>query len=156
MTVIEFVHTEFAETDPQTVWQFWSNTSTWSEWDHGVEWCKLKEGHQFKLHGEALLLPKGAPFPLTICITECSPHESFTDKGDFDLGSIQFSHKVTPCSGGVQITHSLKFTPANPEAKEAFEMRMLPKIRQELPESVKTLAKSAEEKSRSQILAGNK
>jgi hypothetical protein len=146
MTVIELTHTEFAKTDPKNVWRLWSDTSTWSQWDHGVEWCKLKEGHQFELDGEALLLPKGSPSPLTIRFTECTPNQSFTDRGDFELGSIQFSHTVTPCPGGVKITHSLKFTPANPQTKEIFEMRMLPKIQKELPESVKTLAKCAEEK----------
>lgn len=144
--VIRFTHTEFAKADAESVWKMWSDVSTWSEWDHGIEWCRLKEGSKFELNGEASLLPKGSPFPLSIRFIECTPNKSFTDEGNFELGSIQFSHKVVFCKGGVEITHSLKYVSANPKAKETFEERMLPKIQKELPESVKTLAKCVEEK----------
>ncbi len=143
---IEVTHTEFAKADPKSVWQIWSDLTTWSKWDHGIEWCRFKEGNQFQLHGEALLLPKGAPAPLTIRLIECTPLQSFTDEGVFDLGSIQFSHRVIPHKKGVKITHTLKYVPANSETKKIFETRMLPKLQKELPESVKTLAKLAEEK----------
>lgn len=146
--VIELTHTESAKADSESVWKTWSDVSTWSEWDHGVEWCKLKEGNRFELNGEASLLPKGSPFPLNIRFIECTPNKSFTDEGKFELGSIQFSHKVIPYKDGVKITHSLKYVPANPKAKKTFEMQMLPKIQKELPESVKTLAKYVERKCR--------
>ncbi len=138
--VIELSHTEFAKATTQSVWDLWSDVSTWSQWDHGIEWCKLNEGCHFESSGEASLLPKGSPFPVKIRFIECIPNESFVDEGHFDLGCMQFSHKVIPLLDGVKITHSLKFTPANPKAKEIFEARMLPKIQTELPASVKTLA----------------
>ncbi|MCI0382496.1 MAG: SRPBCC family protein [Chlamydiae bacterium] len=151
--VVELTHTEFAKATPENVWKMWSDVSTWSKWDHGVEWCKLKEGSKFELNGEASLLPKGSPFPLNIRLIECTPNKSFTDEGKFEFGSIQFSHKITPYKDGVKITHSLKYIPANPKAKEMFEMRMLPKIQKELPESVKALAKFVEEKSQKTKIA---
>lgn len=142
----ELTHTEFARADAKSVWQIWSNCSTWSEWDHGVESCELKEGSKFELNGEAYLLPKGSPSPITIRFIECSQDKSFTDEGHFELGLIQFSHRVLPHNGGVEITHSLKYVPIDNKAKNIFEAHMLPKIRNELPESVRTLAKLVEEK----------
>ncbi len=142
--VIELTHTEFAKASPENVWEIWSDVSTWAIWDHGIQWCKLKEGNKFELGGEALLLPQGAPNPLSIRLIECTPGKSFTDEGSFELGSIQFAHTVIPDGSGVKITHSLRYVPANPQAREVFETYMLPKIQRELPESVKTLAKCAE------------
>ncbi len=143
---LELTHTEFAKADAETVWKMWSDCSTWSEWDQGIEWCKLKEGSKFELNGEAYLLPKGSTYPLAICFIECTYKKSFTDEGKFELGSIQFSHNVASYKDGVQITHSLKYIPTDDRAKQVFETHMLPKIQKELPESVRSLAKCVEEK----------
>ena len=149
--LIELTHTEFARANVEDVWEIWSDLSTWAVWDQGLEWCKLKEGHRFELNGEAFLLPKGAPFPLDIRFIECIPNKSFIDEGVFDLGSIQFSHKVEPYQDGVRITHSLKYTPASTKTRGVFEARMLPKLQQELPESVRVLAKQVEKKSQKKV-----
>lgn len=145
---IKITHTEFANASPEHVWSLWSDVSTWAIWDHGVQWCRMKEGHQFQVGGEALLQPKGAPVPVHVRIVDCAPNKCFTDEGSLDLGLIRFSHEIAPHKGGVMITHTLNFIPANPKAKEIFETRMLSKLQQELPESVKSIAKLAEGKRR--------
>jgi hypothetical protein len=144
---IELSHTEFAKSTPENIWSIWSDVSTWSIWDHGLEWCKLKENNKFEVNGEAILQPKGSPIPLSIRFTECTPNKSFTDEGTFELGAIQFSHSVSTCRNGVEITHSFKYIPANPKAKNIFEATMLVKIKDELPQSVKALANYAEKHS---------
>ena len=141
-------HTEFAHATLETVWGFWSDLSTWSKWDLGVEKCELKEGHRFEQHGEAKLWPKGSPVAVNIRITECTPLRSFVDEGVLELGQIQFSHQVVPSGEGVKITHTLVFIPANEQAGQIFEKRMLPKLQTDLPLSVKTLAKLAEQASK--------
>lgn len=139
--LIEIQHTEFAAATPENVWQKWSDVTTWPTWDHGVEWCKMKEGHRFELHGEALLLPKGAPAPLTIRIIECQVNQSFTDEGTLPWGMLRFYHFMTLEPGGVKLTHKLHFHPSTSEAKALFESIMLAKLQKELPTSVKSLAK---------------
>lgn len=141
---ITIAHTEFANASPESVWHFWSNVSTWSQWDHGVQWCQLKPGHKFQTGGEGSLLPQGAANPVEIQITECTPNMSFVDEGKLELGLIQFSHSVTPYKKGVNITHSLTFQPKNPQAKTIFEQQILPKLQIGLPESVKSLRTLAE------------
>jgi len=139
----EISHSEIVNATPESVWDLWSDMSTWSKWDHGIDWCRLKDGHKFQKNGEASLQPKGAPFPLDIRIIECSPNKSFTDEGKFDLGTIQFSHEVNRHEDGVKITHTLRYTPKNPAVAEIFNKQMFPKLKNELPLSVKMLAKMA-------------
>ena len=144
---LELTHTEFAKATPESVWHIWSDVSTWSQWDHGVEWCRLKEGHKFELNGEGMLLPKGAPAPVHFRIIECTPTTSFTDEGILELGSIHFFHQVIAYREGVNITHALKYFPGNLKAKEIFEAQIFPKLQKGLPESVKALAQLAEQQS---------
>ncbi len=148
---IQISHNETVKATPENVWALWSDMSTWSEWDHGIDWCRLKAGHKFQKNGEASLKPTGTPLPLDIRIIECTPNKSFTDEGKFDLGTIQFFHEVIPQKEGVKITHTLTYTPKNPAVAEIFNKQMLPKLKKELPESVKTLAKMAKELSTKKV-----
>ncbi len=141
---IKIEHTEFAKARAETVWRFWSDVSTWVLWDLGLEWCKLKPGHLFQLHGEASLLPTGAPLPLDIRITECTLHKSFTDEATMELGSIIVSHEVTPHEEGVKITHCFQYIPLNPQAEIIFKQKLFPKLKEKWPETVKTLARLVE------------
>ncbi len=141
---IKIEHTEFAKGKAETVWKFWSDVSTWSLWDLGLEWCKLKKGHAFQLYGEASLLPTGAPAPLDVRITECTPNKSFTDEAKMELGFILVSHEVIPHKTGVKITHCFQYTPLNPEAETVFRQRMFLKLKEKWPETVKTLARLVE------------
>lgn len=148
---LEVNHCEFAQAAPENVWKLWSEVVTWVLWDHGLKWCKLKEGHQFKLGGEALILPHNAPIPITIRIVECSPNRSFTDEAKTEFGSIFVSHEVIPAQGGVWISHSFRYTPANPQAAKVFENKIWPKMKAEVVESVKALAKMAQQEALQQI-----
>jgi hypothetical protein len=143
--LLEVTHTEFSHSTPDLVWKLWSDVSTWIKWDHGLEWCKLKDGHQFQLHAEASLLPKGAPQPVNIKIIECEPNKKFTDEAKFELGTLQAFHEIFPQKEGVNIKHSLKYIPANPHARAIFEKHMWPNLQRGLPESVKALAGLASE-----------
>ncbi len=142
--IVEITHTEFSEATSENVWKLWSDVGTWSQWDHGLEWCKMKKGHKFQLNGEASLLPKGSPQQVDIRIIECTPNKSFTDTATFELGILVAFHEIIPHKNGVNIKHTLSFTPANPQMKAIFEKNMLPKLKVGLPNSVKTLAKMAE------------
>jgi len=142
--IIKIEHTEFAKGKAETVWKFWSDVSTWSLWDLGLQWCKLKKGHAFQLHGEASLLPIGAPVPLDIRITEYTLNKSFTDEATMELGSIVVSHEVTPHKEGIKITHCFKYTPLNPQAEMLFKQQILPRLKEKWPETVKTLARLVE------------
>ncbi|MDP1609106.1 MAG: hypothetical protein Q8L98_07325 [Chlamydiales bacterium] len=141
---LKIEHTEFAKAKAETVWKFWSDVSTWSLWDLGLEWCKLKEGHTFQLHGEALLLPTGAPQPVHIRITECTPNRSFTDEAKMELGSILVSHEVIVFKDGVQITHCFHYTPSSPQAEIMFRQQILPRLEVKWPQTVRTLARLVE------------
>ena len=141
--MLEVSHEEFTGASPEVVWKIWSNPKSWKFWDSGLEWCKLKAGHRFEVGGEALLLPKMAPQPLSIIIVECTPNKSFTDKARFDLGEIYVSHEVRPKGNGSIIKHKLQYYEANLEAKTIFENKMWKHLQKELPASVKTLAQFA-------------
>lgn len=148
---LEINHCEFAQAKPENVWKLWSEVVNWTLWDRGLKWCKLKEGHRFELRGEALILPYNAPAPITICIIECTPNRSFTDEAKTELGLIFASHEVALAQGGVWITHSFRYIPANPQAAKVFEGKIWPKMKAEVVESVKTLAKMAQQEALQQI-----
>ncbi|WP_316355601.1 SRPBCC domain-containing protein [Candidatus Neptunichlamydia sp. REUL1] len=142
---IEVSHTEFTKASPQDVWFFWSNPDTWSQWDTGIEWCKLNEGSTFSAEGKATLLPKGAPYPIEITITDCVPNEYFIDQGQTPLGTIILSHQIVVIDSGVNVTHKMKFIPKDQKSKKAFESGLLKKMQKELPEAVRLLVKLVEQ-----------
>ncbi len=137
---LEVTHTEFAKATPEVVWKFWSDVSTWSSWDHGLQWCTLNPGEKFELNAKGALMPKGAPAPVNFQIIECTPNKSFTDRATFELGSLIVSHTANASESGVFITHTFTFVPANPKTLEIFKNVAWQKIQQEAVQSVKTLA----------------
>lgn len=144
---IEVSHTEFTKGQPEDVWYFWSRPETWKQWDTGIEWCRLSEGFTFSANAKAKLLPKGAPHPLEITITECVLNKRFVDEGQTPLGTIILSHELTPADSGVNVTHTMRFIPIDQKAKKAFEGGLLKRMQQELPEAVKLLVKLIKERS---------
>ena len=142
--MLEVTHTEFAKASPQSVWKFWSHVETWSVWDKGVEWCKLEDNGIFKVGAKASLMPKAAPNPVSIEITECEENRSFTDIAKMDLGLLKLIHSLEVEKDGVKITHTMQIFPHNEATKAIFEQHIFPKMQKELPESVKTLAALAE------------
>ncbi len=132
--------TSFSQSTPEKVWAIWSNPSTWSTWDHGLEWCKLKEGHLFEINHEALLKPHGAPEAITLRIVECTKNSGFADETTFEFGKLITSHKVVRHQNGVNITHTISFQAVNETAKQIFEKNIWPQISSGLSKSVSNLA----------------
>lgn len=143
---IEVSHTEFTKGSPEDVWSFWSRPETWEQWDTGIEWCKLSEGSTFGANAKAKLLPKGAPHPIEITVTECVLNKRFVDEGQTPLGTIILSHEIASTDSGVNVTHSMRFIPKDQKSKKIFEGGLLKRMQQELPEAVKSLVRLVEKR----------
>ncbi|MDN3509092.1 MAG: hypothetical protein P0S93_03640 [Candidatus Neptunochlamydia sp.] len=92
-------------------------------------------------------MPKGAPHPLEITITECVLNKRFVDEGQTPLGIIILSHELISVDSGVNVTHTMRFIPKDQRSKKDFEDGLLKRMQQELPEAVKSLVRLVEKRS---------
>ena len=144
MEPVHFQHSEISNAArAEDVWFFWQDVQSWSDWDRGIEWCRL-DNPAFAKGTTGSLKPYGAPAPLQFEIIECTPNVSFTDRGAMPLGTIFVSHLIEETQDGIKVTHSVRFEPHSEETKGIFVQQMQPKFESELAPSVKALLKLAE------------
>lgn len=95
----------------QQVWDIWSDVSKWSTWDTGVASSQLNGPFVEGAEGE--LKPKSGPSARWI-LSEVKPNEAFTNKARLPLGTLEFSHQLTPLPHDrVRVTHSIQISGAS-------------------------------------------
>lgn len=123
---------------PEQVWALWVDVAGWSSWDQTVERAEL-DG-PFEQGARGLLKPAGGP-ATRFTITELTPNRSFSNRASLPLGSLEFSHTLTPGADGTRIVHRVTMT-----GPLTFVFRRLvgAGIARGLPSVVESLARFAE------------
>ncbi|WP_219641449.1 SRPBCC family protein [Cohnella sp. CFH 77786] len=110
----EFEHTVTTKAKAATIWALYSDISTWTEWDRGIEEASL-DG-PFAVGTQGYLKPEGQerlPFELT----EVEPLRGFSDLTRIPGAGIEirFSHRLEEGPAGTQVKHKVTISGPNAE-----------------------------------------
>ncbi|MEH7108139.1 SRPBCC family protein [Bacillus sp. JJ1764] len=110
----QFEHTITTKAKAETIWNLYSDISTWTEWDKGIA-SALLEG-SFVKGARGLLQPVGQD-PLPFELTEVNPLQGFSDVTDIPNAGIQihFTHVLMESAGEMQVTHRVTIRGINSE-----------------------------------------
>lgn len=119
---------------PESVWNLWTNMSSWPEWDKGVAWAKLETTF---LQGEYIAM-KPVRGPAVRCLLEeVTPLRSFTTRSSFPLATLSFKHHI---DDGI-VTHGVEMRGIlTPLFRRLFGRD----IQKGLPQAVRSLVAMAE------------
>jgi polyketide cyclase/dehydrase/lipid transport protein len=134
MTTYEFRHSEETTATPEAVWALWSDVTTWTSWDTGLDHAELN-GTFTRGSSGTMRIPDQPP--ITFTLTEVTPCKSFTDETHIPGAVLHFHHTLEPlANGNTRVTHSV--TIEGPKAQEIG-----PFVTSDLPEAVEALVKLA-------------
>ncbi|MBW7453278.1 SRPBCC family protein [Paenibacillus sepulcri] len=142
----EFEHTITTGARAKTIWELYSDISSWVVWDKGIAYVSL-EG-TFTAGTRGILQPEGQE-RLAFELTEVEPRRGFSDVTDMPEAGIQihFTHRLQETGEGTAITHRVQIT--GPEAE-----RLGPQIGahmvQGIPDTMECLASLALDRERQQ------
>ncbi|MFD0696546.1 SRPBCC family protein [Paenibacillus sp. GCM10027628] len=107
-----FEHTVMTKAKAATIWNLYSDISTWVEWDHGIEYASL-EG-PFVVGTQGLLQPEGQE-KLVFQLTEVEPLRGFSDLTVIPGAGIEiaFTHVLRETSEGTSVTHRVTISGPN-------------------------------------------
>jgi hypothetical protein len=136
-------HSELTSAPPEEVWGLWSDVPSWSVWDEGMASCALKGSFA---PGETIVMtPKGAPQPIEGKLIEVVPNDRFVDETHLPFGTIRATHTIKREGEKSRVTHTFEAEVA-PEHAEMFEKAIWSNMEKGVPQSVRNIAKLAEER----------
>lgn len=101
-------YTQKTHASASTIWELWSDVSTWNKWDAEVESASLNGKFAQNTTGE-LKPTKGPKAKFTI--TECIPEKAFTTETILPLCRMSISHRLETLNNGIQkIKHEINFS----------------------------------------------
>ncbi|MFC5403220.1 hypothetical protein [Cohnella soli] len=108
----QFEHTITTKAKAVTIWELYSDITTWVTWDKGIAGASL-DG-LFAQGTRGFLQPEGQQ-PLPFKLTEVNPLQGFSDLTDIpDAGiQVQFKHLLAEANGETRVTHQVKITGPN-------------------------------------------
>jgi hypothetical protein len=108
----EFEHTVTTTAKAETIWELYSDISSWIQWDKGIEYAIL-EG-SFAAGTQGLLQPTGQE-RLAFQLLEVEPLRGFSDITDIPKAGIQihFTHQLQQNAEGTIVTHKVTITGPN-------------------------------------------
>lgn len=142
----QFEHTLTTKAKAGTVWELYSDITTWTMWDKGIVSASL-EG-PFNQGTRGFLQPEGQE-PLSFELTDVQPLYGFSDITDIPKAGIQvhFTHLLVESDGETQVTHKVQITgPSAEKLGPQFGAHMVEGI----PQTMERLAALALEKEREQ------
>jgi uncharacterized protein YndB with AHSA1/START domain len=123
----------------ETVWRYWSDVTTWPEWNAGVERVDMNGSF---VEGTVFTMTPPGDDPITMRLVEVVPNRSFTDEmdgGDFLVTTV---HRLEPLeSGGTRIVYR---TEISGPAAETIGPELGPAITADFPDVLAALAGLAE------------
>jgi uncharacterized protein YndB with AHSA1/START domain len=124
---------------PEVVWGLYSDVTTWSEWNAGVERVDLHGPFAAGTSGE--LTPPGAD-PLPFRIVAATKNLGYTAETDIaETVTLRTTSQLTPLpSGGTRISHTAELVGP---AAEFFGQSFGPKLAAGVPRTAETLAAHA-------------
>lgn len=119
---------------PESVWHFWSELESWSQWDADVAWAELETTFS---QGKYIRM-KPVKGPKVRCLlAELTPLRSFTTRSQFPFTTLSFIHHM---EDGV-VTHRVELHGLlTPVLKRLFGRD----IQKGLPQTVRSLVSMAE------------
>jgi uncharacterized protein YndB with AHSA1/START domain len=134
----EYEHSIEADVTPQSVWQLYTDSTTWPEWDYGIELVEL-DG-PFADGSTGRITPRGRDtIPFTV--VDVTENVSFTDETAFDGIVLRFIHRLAEVDGGrTRITHRVEISGP---ASDAVGPQIGPSITGDIPVTVANLAEIA-------------
>lgn len=110
----QFEHTITTKAKAESIWNLYSDISTWTAWDKGIASASL-EGPFIK-GTRGWLQPEGQE-PLAFELTEVDPMHGFSDVTDIPNAGleIRFTHRLVESNGETQVTHKVTITGPNAE-----------------------------------------
>lgn len=120
------------------IFEFYTDISSWPQWDPEVEYVKLSKGLVFGSKG--ILKPQKGP-KASIEITELTLGKSFTVSSKLPLCKMSFKHEITEQQGASIVSHSVTFTGP---LSFVFKSLIGKSLRTTLPNTLSSLKKYAE------------
>ena len=130
-------HTEYTSAPPEAVYRLWSDVSTWTSWDAGLE--RVAIDGPFAPGTRGTLKPAGGP-KVRFELLEVRPGEGFADETKLPLCRMRFEHTATREGDRTRVTHRVGFTGA---AAPLFVRVIGRGLARDLPDTVRSLARMA-------------
>lgn len=133
-------HCVETKAQPQTIWSFYQDASSWPQWDIEVEYAKLFGPFQTGTKGE--LKPVGGP-KVKFELLQIVPFKIFSDISYLPLGTILFTHTLEITTNGTKICHKVEMGGL---LKYFWAFVIGRNIKKHLPAAMQKLAEFAEKK----------
>jgi hypothetical protein len=142
--MLMFEHTITTKAKLETIWNLYSDITSWMTWDEGIEYASL-DG-PFVTGTRGILQPKGQD-RLSFQLTEVQPMFGFLEVTDIpDAGiEIRFSHRLQKTLDGTSLTHTVAITGPN---AEIFGEEFIAELSQGIPRTMERIAAMAMETER--------
>ncbi|MBW8801759.1 MAG: SRPBCC family protein [Streptomyces sp.] len=93
----EYEHAVETSADPATLWRYWSDVTTWTQWNSGVRTVTI-DGPFAAGTTFTMTAPDGDPIRMTL--SEVVPGEQFTDVMDGGDIVVTTVHRIEPTGEG--------------------------------------------------------
>lgn len=139
-----FEHSITTQAKVETIWALYSDITSWTVWDEGIEHASL-EG-PFVKGTCGWLQPRGQD-KLSFRLTEVEPCHGFLDVTDIPAMGIQirFSHRLKNAQDGTSIIHAVCIIGPN---AERFGREFIAELSQGIPQTMERLAALAVDRER--------
>jgi len=136
--MIDYEYSLEAAVMPEAVYALYSDVSTWTSWDSGVE--RIAVDGPFAAGTTGTFTPTGGD-PLRFTIVSAEPGRGFTDEFPLPGATLRGTHTLTALpGGGTRITHRMELD--GPAAAE-MAPQLMPGITDDIPQTVAALARLA-------------
>jgi uncharacterized protein YndB with AHSA1/START domain len=134
----EYQHAIETTADPAALWRYWSDVTTWTQWNAGVREVSIDgpftAGTAFTMTG-----PDGEPIRMTL--TDVVPGEQFTDVMDGGDVVVTTVHRLEPVGDGrTRVVYRTEITGA---AADSVGPELGPAITADFPEVLDALVSAA-------------
>jgi uncharacterized protein YndB with AHSA1/START domain len=135
----EYEHSVDTAAAPGTLWRYWSNLTTWPQWNDGIE--KLEIDGPFAVGTTFQMTPPGGN-TITLRLVDIVPGELFTDEMDAGDFTVRTVHRLEQTAAGTtRIIYRTEITGA---AADQIGPQLGPAITADFPDVLAALVRLAE------------
>ena len=138
----QFEHSIITKAKPETIWGLYTDITSWTAWDAGIEHASL-DG-PFIAGTRGVRRPQGQD-KLSFQLRDVEPLHGFSDVTDIPGAGIEirFDHRLQKALDGTHITHAVSITGPN---AENFGPQLIAELSQDIPRTMERLAALAIER----------
>ncbi|MEM8524476.1 MAG: SRPBCC family protein [Bacteroidota bacterium] len=123
---------------PETIWEIWTDVSTWKKWDTGLKDAQIEGGFQMNAKGFIISLDDRK---IKFKVTEYTENQSYTYKTSLPLGGLYVKRFLSEENGKITFTHEVWFEGIT---KKIFAKMLGNDFRKMLPEVLQNIKNIAE------------